>query len=58
MKIQPKGKIYSTNEGNYKYLSTGVQKYIDSKKFPEVCLVFSNALSGYVQDVDLEWENF
>ena len=54
MKIQPKGKIYSTNEGNYKYLSTGVQKYIDSKKFPEVCLVFSNALSAYVQDVDLE----
>lgn len=35
MKIKEKGKIYSTNEGYYKYLSTGIQKYIDSKKFPE-----------------------
>ena len=36
MKIKEKGKIYSTNEGYYKYLSPGIQKYIDAKKFPEV----------------------
>lgn len=35
MKIKEKGKIYSTNEGYYRYLSTGLQKYLDAKKFPE-----------------------
>jgi fructose-1,6-bisphosphatase I len=35
MKVPARGKCYSTNEGNYKYLSVGIQKYLDSRKFPE-----------------------
>ncbi|XP_075240941.1 fructose-1,6-bisphosphatase 1-like [Convolutriloba macropyga] len=35
MLVKEKGKIYSTNEGYFKYLSPGIQKYIDAKKFPQ-----------------------
>jgi fructose-1,6-bisphosphatase I len=34
MKIKNRGKIYSTNEGYNRYLSTGLQKYIEAKKNP------------------------
>ena len=33
--IPPKGKIYSVNEGNYKYWSDGMKEYIDYLKEPD-----------------------
>lgn len=36
MKIKPRGKIYSLNEGYAKYWGDAVKEYVRRKKFPEV----------------------
>lgn len=46
MKIKPRGKIYSINEGYESQWDDAVKKYVHSKKFPEVsALSLSNKLS-------------
>ncbi len=35
VQIPPRGKYYSTNEGNYHYWSEGVRRYVDSLKTPD-----------------------
>jgi len=39
MKIKPRGKIYSINEGYSKFWSEPVKQYIDSLKNPKVVVV-------------------
>lgn len=36
MKIKPKGKIYSLNEGYAKYFHPSINEYLKHKKYPEV----------------------
>lgn len=36
VKIKKKGKTYSINEGNAKYLEPAVNEYLKHKKYPEV----------------------
>lgn len=36
MKIKPRGKIYSINEGYENQWDEAVKKYVQSKKFPQV----------------------
>ena len=36
MRIKPKGKIYSINEGYAKFWHDSVKEYINSKKHPKV----------------------
>lgn len=41
MKIKPRGKIYSINEGYESQWDEAVKKYVHSKKFPQVSTSFS-----------------
>lgn len=36
VKIKPKGKIYSLNEGYAKYFHPSINEYLKHKKYPEV----------------------
>lgn len=36
VRIKPKGKIYSLNEGYAKYFHSSITEYLKSKKYPEV----------------------
>ena len=40
MKIKPKGKIFSINEGYAKYWDKAMTEYIRRKKYPEVSMKF------------------
>jgi len=38
LKIKPKGKIFSINEGYAKYWDPAIKEYVDRKKFPQVVM--------------------
>ena len=48
MKIKPRGKIFSINEGYYKYFDQETKDYIDSLKNPKVRIVYLNSNIRYL----------
>ena len=46
MRIKPRGKIYSINEGYEKFWPAPVKEYIKSKKYPEVCTLTAPSMAG------------
>lgn len=55
VKIKPKGKIYSLNEGYAKYFHPSINEYLKHKKYPEVSIVYSQNSHFYLsQSFDID----
>ena len=62
MRIKPRGKIYSINEGYESQWDDVIKKYVQSKKYPQVNFVFliffsNDVLNCVVFYFDLDWKS-
>lgn len=57
MKMNPRGKIYSINEGYYKYFDQATKDYIESVKNPKVWELEIPGLHNFIFGV-VSFENF